>query len=187
MSRQPTSRAGCVAIVALAGALSAGCATTRYTQSALAPVPRSAEGGAAAKSRTAVSVEIERVKLRVATLDRAPQGGAIPRLGVRVVFDTPELGYSFDPGQAVLRSADGREWRAQGGNGHRPLFPDATVDLWFDAVVEESATFELVLDGLARGTTTLDSVTLRLSRRSGRSIDRVYWLEALLAPLAYGY
>jgi hypothetical protein len=28
---------------------------------------------------------------------------------------------------------------------------------------------------------------LWLSRRSGRSIDRVYWLEALLAPLAYGY
>jgi len=187
VSRPATSTVRAVVIVALGGALSAGCATTRYTQTALAQVPRGPEAGAVAKPGTSVSVEIERVKLRVATLDRAPQGQAIPRLGVRVVFDTPEIGYSFDPGQAVLRSADGREWRARGGDGHRPLPPEATVDLWFDAVVAEGATFELVLEGLARGPTRLDPVTLRLARRSGRSIDRVYWLEALLAPIAYGY
>ncbi len=47
---------------------------------------------------------------------------------------------------------------------------------------------ELVLDGLARGPKRLAPVTLRLARRSGRSYDRLYWLEAigyvLMAPLA---
>ena len=42
-----------------------------------------------------------------------------------------------------------------------------------------------MLGGLARGQTRLAPVTLRLARHEGRSIDRVYWLEALLAPLAY--
>jgi hypothetical protein len=176
-------------VVVLLAVLSAACATTRYTQSALAPVPPgsgSAAGVARAKGHTVATLEVDNVKLRVATMDRAPRGQAIPPLGVRVEFDLPEIGYSFDPGQVVLRSADGREWRAKGG-GYQPLAPDTTVDLAFDAVVAEGAAFELVLDGLARGTTRLDPVTLRLARRNGSSIDRVYWLEVLLAPLAYGY
>jgi len=183
--REPSRlRAGAV-VFALAALQSAGCATTRYTQSALAVTPPSTEGEVRpAKAASAISVTIEKVKLRVETMDRAPRSSSIPLLRVRVVFDPPAIGYSFDPGQAVLRSADGREWRAEGG-GYRPLYPGDSVDLAFDAAVPERETFELVLCGLARGTEHIDPVTLQLSRRSGRSIDRVYWLEGLLAPLAY--
>jgi hypothetical protein len=47
---------------------------------------------------------------------------------------------------------------------------------------------DLVLDGLARGATRLEPVTVRLSRHSGTSIDRLYWLEAIgyvLSAAAY--
>jgi hypothetical protein len=183
MSRRRLLRS---AVLVLAASLSAACATTRYTQSALGLAPRGPEGKAGALAG-AVTVEIEKVKLRVATTDRAPRGQDAPRLGVRVVFDTPEIGYSFDAGQVVLRSAGGQEWRAK-GKGYLPLFPpEAMVDLAFDAVVAEGEAYELELAGLARGETRLDPVTLRLGRKGGRSIDRVYWLEFLLAPMAYGY
>lgn len=162
------------------GLLPAACATTRYTQSGFVASPPDVKG----KPGSTVSLEIEGLRLRVDTLDRAPRAQAIPPLALRVVFDPRELGYSFDPGQVLLRSADGQEWRAPGGQ-YLPVYPRASFDLAFDVAVPPESSFELVLGGLARGQTRLEPVTLRLARGSGRSIDRVYWLEVLLAPLAY--
>jgi len=175
------SRARRAVVAALFGLLSAACATTRYTQSAVVALPPDVKG----KAGSAASLEIEGLKLRIEGLDRAPQSQAIPRLALRIVFEPRELGYWFDPGQVVVRSADGGEWRAPGGE-YRPVYPKASFDLAFDATVPQGASLELVLGGLARGQQRLEPVTLRLARRSGRTIDRVYWLEILLAPFAYG-
>jgi hypothetical protein len=167
--------AGCV--------LSSGCATTRYTESRIAALPPEIKG----RPGAAPSVEIEGLKLRVETLDRAPQQLGIPPLSLRLVFEPRELGYSFDPGQVVVRTADGREWRSAGGE-YRPVYPNASFQLAFDVTVTSEAPVDLVLGGLARGQKRLDPVTFRLARRPGRSIDRMYWLEAigyaLLAPLS---
>lgn len=163
-----------LAVLVAAGVLSSACATTRYTQS------RIQTGSPERKSRAgeAVSVQIEGLKVRVESLDRAPRGQEIPNLGLRLEFDPDALGYSFDPGQVVLRAPDGREWRAA-GSGYQSLYPKARVDLVFDASVGPDGRMELVLDGLARGTRRLEPVTLQLARHSGTSIDRLYWLEAI--------
>jgi hypothetical protein len=125
------------------------------------------------------------VKVRIETLDRVPRGGAAPLLSVRIAFEPRTLGYSFDPGQVVLRLSDGREFRPLSG-GYRALGRRSSVALVFDAAVESSA--ELIVGGLARGATRLEPVTLRMARHEGTSIDRMYWLEAigvaLAAPLA---
>jgi hypothetical protein len=167
--------AGCV--------LSSACATTRYTQSRIEAVPPDVKG----RPGAAPSVEIEGLKLRIETLDRTPQQHGIPNLSLRLVFQPRELGYSFDPGQVVLRKADGGEWRSLGGE-YRPVFPNASFDLAFDVAVTPETSAELVLGGLARGQRRLEPVTFRLARRPGRSIDRMYWLEAIgyaiLAPIA---
>ena len=170
-----------LALVALC-ALSCACATTRYTQSRIAAVPPEVKG----RPGAAPTVEIEGLKLRIATLDRAPVKQGIPRLSLRLVFEPRELGYSFDPGQVVVRTADGREWRSAGGE-YRPVYPNAGFLLAFDVAVTAEAQVDLVLGGLARGPKRLDPVTFRLARRPGRSIDRMYWLEAigyaLMAPI----
>jgi hypothetical protein len=168
-------------VVGLLAAVSAACATTHYTQSAVVAVPSDAKG----KAASAASLQVDGVKLRIEPLDRAPRDHAPPPLRLRIVFDPPELGYSFDAGQVVLRSADGREWHASGG-GYQPLSPKASVDVVFDAVVGPEATFDLVLDGLARGQRRLPPVTLRLARRKGTSYDRLYWLEAIEVLLYAG-
>jgi len=174
MRRSLPSRASRAFVAVLVGLLPAACATTRYTQSRLQTGPPEAEG----RGREAVSVEIEGIKVRVESLDRAPRGKAIPNLRLRLVFDPRELGYSFDPGQVVLRGPDGREWLGAAG-GYRPVYPKASVDLAFDVVVEPETRMELVLGGLARGKKPLGPVTLRLARHRGTSIDRLYWLEAI--------
>jgi len=176
----PAKRAFAAVVV---GLVSAACATTRYTQSRLETEPH------AAKTRVgeAVTVEVEGLKVRVGSVDRAPRGQVIPNLGLRLVFEPDALGYSFDPGQVVLRAGDGREWHAAAG-GYRPLYPKASVDLVFDVAVEPEARMELVLGGLARGQKRLEPVTLRLARHDGRSYDRLYWLEAIgymLSAAAY--
>jgi hypothetical protein len=179
------SRVHRAVLAVLVGTLAAACATTRYTQSAVVALPPDVKG----KPGSAASLEIEGLKLRIEGLDRAPQAQAIPRLALRIVFDPRELGYSFDPGQVALRSADGREWRPPGGQ-YYPIHTRASFDLAFDVAVPPDASFELVVGGLARGPKHLEPVTLRLARRSGRSIDRAYWLEALgysLAILTYPY
>ena len=162
-----------LALVALC-ALSCACATTRYTQSRIAAVPPEVKG----RPGAAPTVEIEGLKLRIETLDRTPLEEGIPRLSLRLVFEPRELGYSFDPGQVVLRSADGREWRARGGE-YRPVYPKAAFDVAFDVTVPREASLDLVLGGLARGQKRLDPVTLRLARLEGRSYNRLYWLEAI--------
>jgi hypothetical protein len=163
--------------------LSCACATTRYTQSRIEAVPSDVKGRPGSRA----SVEVEGLKVRIESLDRAPVGEAPPRLALRAVFEPRELGYSFDPGQVVLRDGKGGEWRAS-GSGYRLLHPGSHVDLVFDVVVTPETEADLVLGGLARGPRRLAPVTLRLARHSGRSYDRLYWLEAigfvLMAPLA---
>jgi hypothetical protein len=144
-------------------------------------VPTGVEG----KPGSSAAIEVEGLRLRIEPLDRAPRDQAIPPLALRIVFDPRELGYSFDPGQVVLRSADGKEWHANGG-GYQPLYPRASVDVAFDAVVEPETTFDLVLGGLARGLRRLEPVTLRLARRKGLSYDRLYWLEVIEILLEAG-
>lgn len=167
--------AGSLAAV-LIGLLPAACATTRYTQSRVVALPPEVKG----RPGSTASLEVEGLRLRVEALDRAPQEKALPPLALRLVFDPPELGYSFDPGQVVLRRADGEEWRTP-GDRYLPLYPKARFDLEFGAVIQPESSYELVLGGLAHGRRPLAPVTLRLARRSGRSIDRLYWAE----PLGY--
>src|SRR5512139_3325955 len=128
------------ALVLLTACLLSACATTRYTQSGIVAIPSDVKG----HPGSAASLELEGLKLCIQTLDRAPQSEAIPPLGLRIVFDPRELGYWFDPGQVVLRSADGREWHSWGGE-YRPVYPKAGFDLAFDATVTKEASFDLVL------------------------------------------
>jgi hypothetical protein len=171
--------------VLLVGALLSGaCATTRYTQSRFEALP-DVEGGGGSKA----SVEVEGLKLDIQALDRTPEREAIRQLTLRLTFEPKELGYSFDPGQVVLRTTDGREWRATGSR-YVPLYPKATFDLAFATTVAPETSVELVLGGLARGTRRLEPVSFGLARRRGRSVDRMYWLEAVgyaLAVLTYPY
>lgn len=165
--------------------LSGACATSRYTQSRIEAVAPDLEG----RPGSAVSLEIEGLRVGIQTLDRTPEQGPTRHLRLRLVLEPDELGYSFDPGQVVLRTADGREFRARGGQ-YLPVNPKAAFDLAFGVAVEPEAQVELELGGLARGTRRLEPVTLRLARRRGRSIDRMYWLEAIgyaLAVLDYPY
>jgi len=159
------------------------CATSRYSQSRIETVSKGGQGRGAAQA----TLEVDGVKVRIASLDRVRQGEAAPTLSLRMELEPRALGYSFDPGQVVLRLADGRESRAL-SSGYRGLAPNSSVDLVFDAAVPEGQAVELIVAGLARGKTELAPVTLRLSRHVGTSIDRMYWLEAigvaLTAPLA---
>jgi len=170
----PSLPALTVVAAVLIGLVSGGCATTRYTQSAVVAVPT----GVGGRAGSSASIEIEGLRLRIEPLDRAPRDQAIPSLRLRIAFDPRALGYSFDPGQVVLRGADGKEWRANGG-GYRPLSPRSSVEVDFPAAVDQGSTFDLVLAGLARGQKRLEPVTLRLARRKGTSYDRLYWLEAI--------
>lgn len=171
-------------LVALVGCgiLSGACATSRYTQSRIEPATPGSRGG----SGTRATAEIEGLKLSVETLDRTPENDPARRLSLRLVFDPDQLGYSFDPGQVVLRGPDGREWRASGGQYH-PLHSKASFDVCFAAAVEPETPMNLVVSGLALGPKRLPPVTFSLGRRGGTSIDRVYWLEAvgtaILVPL----
>jgi hypothetical protein len=197
------SRARSTFVAVLVGLLSAGCATTRYTQSGIVALPPDVKG----HPGSAASLEVEGLKLRIESLDRAPQSQAIPRLGLRLVFDPKEIGYAFDPEQVVLRGSDGATWRprvvgpglfdtrswrcamgalsAAAEQRYHHLAPKSCFDLDFDVTVERDTRLVLVLDGLARGQRRIEPVTLPVARRGGRTIDRVYWLEILLAPFAY--
>jgi hypothetical protein len=174
MRHAPSSRARRVLVAVVAGLLPAGCATTRYTQSAVSAVPPGVEG----RAGSSATLEIEGLRLRIETLDRAPRSQAVPPLALRIGFEPRELGYWFDPGQVVLRGADGKEWRPSGGE-YQPVYPKSSFTLAFDTAVSKEANLELVLGGLARGQKRLEPVTLRLARREGRSYDRLYWLEAI--------
>jgi hypothetical protein len=174
MRHGPSSPVRHAALAVLAGALLPSCATSRYTQSAVVAVPPDVKG----RPGAAASLEVEGLRLSLECLDRAPQAEKIPSLALRIVFHPRELGYSFDPGQVTLRGADGIEWRPPGGR-YYSVFPKAAFDLAFDTAVPADTSFDLVVGGLARGQKRLEPVTVRLARRSGRSIDRAYWLEFL--------
>jgi hypothetical protein len=173
------SRKATLFALVVAAALSAACATTRYTQSRIETAP----GAPKARAGEAVTMELEGLKVRVGSLDRAPRGEAIPTLALQLSLEPAALGYSFDPGQVVLRAADGREWRPS-VSGHRPLAPKDSMTLEFGAAVEPGQAMDLVLRGLFRGPKPLPPVTLRLARHDGRSYDRLYWLEAIGVVLA---
>ena len=161
----------------------AGCATSHYTQSRIQTVPQGVKGHAGARA----SLELGGVKMSIEGLDRAPRGQEAPLVSLRFVFEPGELGYSFDPGQVLLRTADGREWRST-RQGYELIQPGSEFDLRFAVALEPKQEAELVVAGLARGSKPLEPVTLRLGRRDGTSIERLYWLEAigvaLTAPLA---
>lgn len=101
------SRARSADVAVLVGLLPAACATTRYTQGEIVALPPDVKG----RPGSTASFEIEGLKLRIETLDRAPQSQAIPRLALRLVFEPKETGYAFDPEQVVLRGGDGATWR----------------------------------------------------------------------------
>ena len=188
-------------LVSAACVLPVACATTSYTRSAVETLPAGVKGKAGANA----SIEIEGLKLRVESLDQATRQHAIPPLALRLVFDPRELGYSFDPAQVVLRAADGSTWspRVYGPGRfvtgpwtcadsaaaatearYHLLVPRSCFELTFDTTLTPDSRLELELGGLARGSKRVDPVRLPLARRRGRSIDRVYWLEVLLAPFA---
>jgi hypothetical protein len=190
-----------LAVVAATSLLSAACATTSYTRSSVTSVPPGLKGKAGADA----TLEIEGLKLRIETLDRAPVSREIPQLAIRLVFDPRVLGYSFDPGQVALRASDGAAWRPRvSGPGtfltgpwscsgdvssddaprSHLLAPRSCFELAFDVALAPEQRLELEIGGLARGRTRIEPVRLRLARRAGRSLDRVYWLEAVGAVLA---
>jgi hypothetical protein len=174
-----TTRAlGRIAVL-IACLVPAACATSRYSQSRIETMPKGVEGRGGASA----TLEIHGVKLRIESLDRVRKGEDAPRLSLRMRLEPRELGYSFDPGQVVLRFSDGRVSRPY-SSGYRLLERRSIVDLAFDAGVESTQTAELVVGGLARGTKPLAPVTLRLARHDGTSIDRMYWLEAIGIALA---
>jgi hypothetical protein len=129
------------------------------------------------------TLELGGVKLSIEGLDRAPRGHEAPSVSLRLVFEPGELGYSFDPGQVVLRTADGREWRSA-RQGYELIQPGSDFDLRFPVALEPKQEAELIVAGLARGAKPIEPVTLRVGRRAGTSIDRMYWLEAIGIALA---
>lgn len=195
-----TSRKLARLAVTAACLLPAACATTSYSRSGVAAVPEGVKGSRGSNA----SLQIEGLKLRIESLDYAKKGEALPPLAVRLVFDPSELGYSFDPTQVALRAADGSSfkprvhgpgqfttpsWTCSGGasvdaQGYHLLAPRTCFELTFDVALTADTPLELELSGFARGRRKIEPVKLALARRSGRSLDRVYWLEVLLAPLA---
>jgi hypothetical protein len=201
----PTRKLIRLVVLGAACVVPAACATTSYSRSGVTAVPPGVNGKAGSNAK----VEIEGLKVRLESLDYAKRQDTIPSFALRLVFDPRELGYSFDPAQVVLRDESGATWspRVYGpglfatgpwsctGAGavnasvpsYHGLAPGSCFELAFDVALGPEGRLELALGGLARGRKRLDPVLLPLARRSGRSIDRVYWLEVLLAPLAlYG-
>lgn len=171
--------------VAAACLLPAACATTSYSRGAVAAMPAGVKG----KGGESASVEIQGLKVRIESRDYAKKGASIPPLALALVFEPRELGYSFDPSQVRLRATDGSMLRpAAYESGYRLLAPGSSFTLSFTATLDADVRFELELAGLARGRERLDPVRLTLARRNGRSIDRMYWLEAvgvaIMAPMA---
>ncbi len=195
-----------LAAVSACSLLGAACATTSYSRSGVAAVPEGVKGSRGSNA----SLQIESLRVRIESLDYAEKGESLPPFAVRLVFDPRELGYSFDPGQVALRAADGTVWRprvhgpgllaatswtcsragfADGeARGYHLLAPRTCFELAFDVALHADATLELELGGFARGRKRIEPVRLALARRDARSIDRMYWLEAigvaLAAPLA---
>lgn len=204
--RTALTAAAASAALALGASGFLGCTTAGYSATKIDPLPTGVRGRV---SGTAASFEIERLKIALYGGDTAEEGKAIPPLRLRLVFEPPEIGYSFDPGQVLLRGAVGAEWRPrilgpglvdEGGGGpcrvvgsaadvsletsYQFLTARTCFELGFDLTVQPDVPLELVLDGFARGQKRLPPLTLRIQRRSWRSIEHIWPLEILLFPLA---
>lgn len=66
----------------------------------------------------------------------------------------------------------------------RVVFYNGDMARQGEAMVPPDVPFDLVLDGFARGPRKLPAVTLRIQRRSWRSIEHIWPLEILLLPLS---
>ena len=199
-----TATLGIAVSVVVAGPLLAGCATTSYSRTRVEALPAAVKG----KAGESATLEIEGVKLRIEALDRTPKRQAVPPLALRIVFDPQRLGYAFDPTQVVLRGPDGAAfvprasgpgrfdaatWSCSGAAppvaaaaGRHAVVRAACFELAYDVVLHAGARFTLDFGGLTLGARRIEPVPLRLARRNGTSIDRVYWLEGLgylLMPL----
>jgi len=199
-------RPGRLAPLSLAAALSLACSTAGYHASAFAPPSPPAKEG---RFATAAALEVDGLKIRIDSADVAREGEAAPPLALRLTFEPREIGYSFDPGQVLLRSGDGAaQWHPRvfgpglldtrrgicgaASPAERPpeehryylLSPKTCFDLAFDVTVGSDVRLQLALGGLALGQKRLEPVDLSVRRRSWRAIERLYWLEVLMLPLA---
>jgi hypothetical protein len=186
-----------------AAVLLSGCSTAGYSGSRI-EMP-AADGKA--RGGTTLSFQIDALKVSIHGGDVTREGGTVPRLRLLLVFEPPEIGYSFDPSQVVLRSAEGQEWRprawgpglldgktptcsapqlGEADSSYHFLSPKTCFGLAFDLTIEADTRVDLVLGGLARGRRALDPVTLRISRKSWRSIEHIWPLEILLLPVSGG-
>jgi len=198
---------GLAVSVVASGPVLPGCATTSYSHTRVEALPSGVKG----KAGDSTTLEIEGLRLRIEALDRTPKQQAIPPLALHVVFDPRIVGYSFDPSQVVLHRPDGASfaphasgpgrfntatWRCAGAEPLDAAAPRyhavdraSCFQLVYDVVLPAGARFTVDLGGLTVGQRRIEPIALRLARRNGTSIDRVYWLEGLgylLAPLGGG-
>ncbi|HEX9188818.1 MAG TPA: hypothetical protein VGB87_17180 [Vicinamibacteria bacterium] len=170
------------ALVALAAALLlGGCATTYYSGARVVSLPSGHPGKVGGRS---ASFDLEGLKVRLDASGEVAKKGHVPRVSLRIRFDPPEIGWSFDPGKVVVRDAEGRTWPAAAAAGYRPLVPGASFDLSFDVLAAPDSRLTLVIDGIARGARPLDPVALPIGPKRWGSIERLYWLEAIGYALA---
>ncbi len=183
-------RCRCVPLALLAATSSPAACPTKpcesydYHATAIAPLssPSTPE-----QAGTSTTFDVEGLTVRIVSQDVASEGQPAPPLALRLLFEPREIAYSFDPGQVVLRGADGSEWHprvrgpgrvdrkthtcagddgdsAEGESRYSFLSPKTCFDLFFEATVEPASRWELILAGLARGRRRLDPVGFRLSR-----------------------
>jgi hypothetical protein len=182
-------------IVLAAAALAPACTTVTRSATRVAP-PSDPQGKKHGGSVTLSLDEHLHAELRttdavstvVATPSDAPATAApvpaAPPLGLALQFQTRVLGYSFDPGQLVLRDGRGGEWRpvaASAGRlkygecqaegvlgdargGYVPLAHGSCVLVHFDRAVGAGDRLELVVAGAALGKRRLEPVTVGLFR-----------------------
>jgi hypothetical protein len=183
-------------VLALAAvALLPACTTVTRSATRVAP-PSDPQGKKHSRSVTLSLDEHLRAALRttdaVASVVPPPSGAqataapapAAPPLGLALQFQTRVLGYSFDPGQLVLRDGRGGEWRpvaASAGRmkygecqaagtfgdargGYVPLAEGSCVLVHFDRAVGNGDRLELVVAGAALGKRRLEPVTVGLVR-----------------------
>jgi hypothetical protein len=186
--------------VLVAATMAAGCTTVAYNGAGIQTTAEAARraGG------THASFAVEGLRIEVRSGDVAREGEPVPPLSLLLVFDPPEIGYSFDPGQVDLRAEDGTAHRprvrgpgllgsyecrvtlpaADAPPGYHLLSPHTCFELAFDLAVAPGSRADLVLGGLALGSRRLDSPTLHLSRRHWRQIEHVWPLEILAVLLS---
>jgi len=155
------------------------CATTRYSETRMIPA---ADVRGRADSR--LSLHVDDAKISIETRDRVPRDSEPTRLVLEIAFEPHVLPYSFDHSQVVLRVHGKGEWRPESSPaGYVPITSGSKFTLVFGTSVTPGSEAELEIGGLARGAEPVDAVLLRIGRRSGTSIDRMYWLEALAYPV----